>query len=136
MDAFVEQEFPEFRDVMASFHLPIQRFDFFRYLAVYQLGGFYLDLDIFLARNFEPLLQMPCVFSFEDLTIYEHLRTTLHMDWELANYAFGAAPRDPFVGAIINNCVRSVKEPEWIAPMMKGIPRWFRDDYYVLVTTG
>src|SRR5262245_22586036 len=49
MDRFMEDECSEFRDAMESFPLPIQRFDFFRYLAVYRLGGFYFDLDVFLA---------------------------------------------------------------------------------------
>src|SRR4249919_2954957 len=61
MNAFMEEEFPEYRQTISSFPLPIQRFDFFRYLAVYRLGGFYFDLDIFLARDLSPLLEEECV---------------------------------------------------------------------------
>src|SRR5437667_1645701 len=45
---FITEEFPEYRRVFDSFPRAIQRFDFFRYLAVYRLGGFYFDLDVFL----------------------------------------------------------------------------------------
>src|SRR5215831_19404128 len=31
MEEFIEKEFPEFQDAMASFQRPIQRFDLFRY---------------------------------------------------------------------------------------------------------
>ena len=101
IEEFIEAEFPEFKPVLASFHRPIQRFDFFRYLAVYRLGGFYFDLDVFLARSLKPLLNHECVFSFEELTISNFLRRNYEMDWEVANYGFGAAPENPFLGAII-----------------------------------
>ena len=39
---FIEQESPQHREVFDSFRFPIQRYDFFRYLAVYRYGGFYL----------------------------------------------------------------------------------------------
>ena len=53
---FVEREFPEYRVVFDSFVFPIQRYDFFRYLAVFRYGGFYFDLDVFFAS---PLSSLP-----------------------------------------------------------------------------
>ena len=58
------------------------------------------------------------------------------MDWEIGNYAFGAAAGHPFLDAIIKNCVRAQQHPEWAEAMMKSIPRMFRDEYFVLATTG
>ncbi len=136
MDAFVATEFPEFRDVMATFPYPIQRFDFFRYLAVYRLGGFYFDLDIFLAESLEPLLGSSCVFPFEELTISDFLRRERGMDWEIANYGFGAAAGHPFIGAVISNCVRGLRDPAWAQIPMQGIPKWFRQPFHVPYTTG
>src|SRR5207248_2357407 len=74
MAEFIGAEFPQFRRVMDSLPGPIQRFDLFRYLAVYRLGGFYFDLDVFLARSLKPLLDCQCVFAFEELTISAFLR--------------------------------------------------------------
>lgn len=136
MEQFVREEFPQFQAAMASFPRPIQRFDFFRYLAVYRLGGFYFDLDVFLARSVRPLLNHKCVFSFEELTISEFLRRSHGMDWEIANYGFGAAPQNPFIGALIDNCVRFLSEPSWGYQMMQGVPRSIRDALLVPFTTG
>ena len=58
------------------------------------------------------------------------------MDWEIGNYAFGAAAGHPFLDAIIKNCVRAQQHPEWAEAMMKSIPRMFRDEFFVLDTTG
>lgn len=133
---FIEQEPPQHRQVFNSFRFPIQRYDFFRYLAVYRHGGFYLDLDVMLASGLSSLLGSGCVFPFEGLTLSPFLRARHNMDWELGNYAFGAAPRHPFLEAVIANCVRAQKDPGWVRPMMRGLPFLFRDEYFVLNTTG
>ena len=58
------------------------------------------------------------------------------MDWEIGNYVFGAIKGHPFLRAIIENCVRAQRDPEWVQPMMRSIPRLCRDEYYVLNSTG
>src|SRR4029077_5545531 len=109
--------------------------DFFRYLAIYRLGGFYFDLDVILATDLSPLLPTGCVFPFEGLTLSRLLRS-YGMDWEIGNYAFGATPGHPFLEAVIENCVRAQKDPSWVKPMMRGLPFFFRDECLVLNTTG
>lgn len=133
---FLEREFPEYREVFWRFPFPIQRFDFFRYLAIYRLGGFYLDLDVYLARSLETMRTHACVFPFEELTLSRHLRDRHGFDWEIGNYAFGAEAGHPFVLAIIKNCVRSVEEPEWALDMYRNIPAPFRGQFIVTNTTG
>lgn len=128
--------FPEYRSVFDSFHVHIQRYDFFRYLAVYHFGGFYLDLDVFLASSLADLSDFGCVFPFEELTIYKFLRQQYGMDWEIGNYAFGAAAGHPFIDAIIKNCVRAQKSPKWAQAMMRSIPRMYRKNFYGFCTTG
>ncbi len=136
VEEFIDTKFPEYRKIFDSFPVRIQRYDFFRYLAIYHYGGFYFDLDVFLATSLQDLLDLSCVFPFEELTIHKYLRDEYNMDWDIGNYAFGAASGHPFLRAIIENCVRAQNEPEWIKPMMNPIPRFCRDDYYVLNTTG
>jgi hypothetical protein len=58
------------------------------------------------------------------------------MDWEIGNFAFGAAPAQPFLKAVIENCARTLRDPRWIEPMMQGLPRLFRSEFYVLNTSG
>ena len=133
---FIKSQFPEYLEVFEGFPFSIQKYDFFRYLAVYRLGGFYFDLDVFLATGLRELLSASCVFPFEELTISNYLRRHYQMDWEIGNYGFGAVAGHPFLHAIIQNCVRAQQEPEWVEPMMRGIPRLFRGEFHVLNTTG
>lgn len=133
---FITREFPQYRSVFDGFPFAIQRFDFFRYLAVYRFGGFYFDLDVFLAKGLSDLTQYSCVFSFEELTLNYHLRRNHGVDWEIGNYAFAASAKHPFLEAVIENCLRAQKDPAWVAPMMRGLPPWFRAEFHVLNTTG
>jgi inositol phosphorylceramide mannosyltransferase catalytic subunit len=80
VQSFVRQEFPQYCATFDSFAFPIQRYDFFRYLAVYRYGGFYFDLDVLLARNLASLLPCGCVFSFDVLTPSRFLREQFRMD--------------------------------------------------------
>jgi hypothetical protein len=134
--SFVDTKFPEYRSVFDSFPFPIQRYDFFRYLAVYAYGGFYFDLDMFLASDLSGLLETGAVFPFEGLTFSHFLRSHYGMDWQIGNYAFGAASGHPFLGAVIDNCVRAQKDPTWVEPMMRGMPRLSKREFFVMNTTG
>ncbi|MEC4749588.1 glycosyltransferase [Methylomicrobium sp. Wu6] len=136
MENFINEHFPEYRSVFDSFRFPIQRFDFFRYLAVYRLGGFYFDMDIFLASNLSELLNCECVFPFEELTINGFLRQEYGMDWEVGNYAFGATAGHPFIHAIIKNCIRAQEDMKWTQAIMRPIPKLFREEYLVFYTSG
>jgi inositol phosphorylceramide mannosyltransferase catalytic subunit len=136
VEEFIDAQFPEYRPVFDSFPVRIQRYDLFRYLAVYHFGGFYFDTDVLLASSLDDLLGFSCVFPFEHLSIHRFLCKEYGMDWEIGNYAFGAAAGHPFLYAIIKNCVRAQQHPEWMEAMTKSIPRMFRDEYFVLDTTG
>jgi hypothetical protein len=136
VEVFIQECFPEYGKVYRSFRFRIQKYDFFRYLAVYRLGGFYLDLDVFLAKDLSPLLPSQCVFAFEELSGIQYLWRQFRMDWQIGNYAFGAAPGHPFLAAVIENCLRAQSDPSWVKPMMTGIPRPFHKEFYVLNTTG
>ncbi len=136
VEDFIDREFPQYRSVFNAFRYRIQRYDFFRYLAVYRLGGFYFDLDVMLATSLGPLLEHESVFPFEGLTFSRLLRKTYQVDWEIGNYAFGATAGNRFLEAVIENCVRAQKEPSWVEPMMAGSPPFFRSEFVVLNTTG
>jgi len=119
-----------------SFRFRIQRYDFFRYLAIYHFGGFYFDIDVFLYKNLSDLLKYDCIFTFERIGINKYTKKKYNMHWDVGNFAFGAVPGHPFIKAIIENCVRAQKDPEWVNIMLKSIPWMFRKDAYVICTTG
>jgi len=136
VEEFVKREFPQYWTAFDSFVFPIQRYDFFRYLAIYRYGGFYFDLDVLLASGISALLEHQCVFPFEGLTVSRFMREDLGMDWLIGNYAFGATPGHVFLKAIIENCVRGLRDPNWVEPMMRGSPPLMRDEFFVLNSTG
>jgi inositol phosphorylceramide mannosyltransferase catalytic subunit len=136
VEDFITQESPRYRAVFDSFAWPIQRYDFFRYLVVHHYGGFYFDLDVLLASGVSDLLDSGCVFPFEGITLSHLLRSRHNMDWEIGNYAFGAAAGHPFLAAVIENCVRAQKDPDWVKPMMRGFPPLLKAEFLVLNTTG
>jgi Mannosyltransferase OCH1 and related enzymes len=133
---FVANEFPQYEAVFNAFPYPIQRIDFFRYLAVFRLGGFYFDLDVLLSESIAALTNYDCLFPFEELTLSQYLRRQYKMDWEIGNYGFGAVAGHPFLDAVIHNCVRAQQDPRWVEAMLQGIPRLFRAEFHVLNTTG
>jgi hypothetical protein len=135
VERFVDREFPKYRKVFDDFRFPIQRYDFFRYLAAYRLGGFYFDLDVILARPLSDLLSFSCVYPFEGLT-HSRLLRGKGMDWEIGNYAFGSSPGHPFLEAVIENCIKGQRDQRWVSQMMRGAPLFSRAAYYVLYTTG
>ena len=136
VDEFITGHFPQYRCVYDSFRFHIQKFDFFRYLAVYKYGGFYFDLDVLLASRLSGLLEYGCVFPFESITLSEYLRTQCGMGWELGNYGFGASAAHPFIKAIIENCVRAQRDPAWARLAIPKYIPFSREENYVLFTTG
>ena len=136
MSNLLDHHYPQYRSVFDAFAHPIQRYDFFRYLAVYHFGGFYFDVDVLLAQELSPLLGEGCVFPFERLTWSELLRDEHDMDWEVGNYAFGATPRHPFMAAVIANCVRAQTDRRWRERLTHSVPRLLRDELLVIYTTG
>ena len=136
VETFIDREFPQYRAVFDSFPFRIQRYDFFRDLAVYRYGGFYFYMDVMLASSVSSLLECDCVFPFEGITLSRFLRSRHQMDWEIGNYAFGATAGHLFLKAVIENCVRAQREPDWVKPMLRGAPLLFRSEYVVLNTTG
>lgn len=136
VESFIDGFYPQYRALFDTFPIRIQKYDFFRYLAIYHYGGFYFDLDVLLACGVADLCSRGCVFPFEELTPHLFLRETYGMDWEIGNYAFGAAQGHPFIRAILDNCVRAQHDRAWPEEMWQSIPSFFRDQFYVLDTTG
>lgn len=135
-DAFVSVNFPEHLPLMRSFPEQIQKWDFFRYLAVLHYGGFYFDTDFLLSEPLDDLLNLGCVFTFEKIAINRFLLERFGLTWELANYAFGASPQHPFLAAIVSNCVRASKDAAWVNDMVSKLPWIFQKEARVLCSTG
>jgi len=112
IDDFLEEFYPEWFETYNKLPVKIQKIDFFRYIAVYHFGGFYLDLDMTILKNFDDLLENECVFPidqnincityngkrFKKLCIKDNSLKTI-----VGQYAFGAKKNNEFIKLLIDN---------------------------------
>ena len=138
--AFLKEREPGWLPLYESLvHAPIQRVDLFRYVAVLHYGGCYLDLDLLLGNPLDSILDEPrgAAFPFErlvDADVHPTLARAGALS-QVGQYAFCAAPRHPFLLAILRYVRRAAADPEWAAvpPPAEGDED---DDKTVHYTTG
>lgn len=105
---FIEERRPALLSVYDAFLRNVQRADLFRLVAVAELGGFYLDMDVLLFRRLDELCAATVVFPFErgftpETFLRRHRCAHAH-DEELAqigNYGFGATAGHWFLEEVI-----------------------------------
>ena len=105
VDTFIKNTYPEYYDIFNNFKYNIQKYDFFRYLAVYHYGGFYLDMDMNITSSFEELCSYDCVFPREFKKNTDIYLQNKGLNMLLGNYAFGASKNNLFIKSCIDNIV-------------------------------
>ena len=110
IEKFLQKNYPDYYDTYKKLPIKIQKIDFFRYIAIYHYGGFYLDLDMVCLKCFDPLLKYDAVFPI-DLILTDELCTWKYRNYDdyckrgirkfIGQYAFGAAPRNTFIKELI-----------------------------------
>lgn len=105
---FVEEHRPALLPLYDAFPRNIQRADFFRVLAVSELGGFYLDTDVLLFHRPDDLCSASLVFPCEHhFTPEQHLRRhrapAAHPEQlpQIGNYAFGSTAGHWFLEEVL-----------------------------------
>jgi mannosyltransferase OCH1-like enzyme len=122
IDTFLKQNYPEYYNTYLKLPIKIQKIDFFRYIAIYHYGGFYLDLDMDVMKSFDDLLKYSCIFPIDE---YIYINThnggieryksfyNNNQSFLLGQYAFAASPKHPFIKEIIerihNNIYNYIK---------------------------
>jgi len=117
VDKFVKDYYPQYYDIYNRLPIKIQKFDFFRYIAVYHYGGFYFDLDMTGVAPLNELCKYDAVFP-QDLTITP-MKCELNMERHKENckknrkflvgqYAFGASKGNPFIKELIDNIAKNI----------------------------
>jgi inositol phosphorylceramide mannosyltransferase catalytic subunit len=116
---FVRKECPAYLELYQWYPRPVLKADLFRLLAVWKLGGFYLDTDFLLNAPLDPLCEHKAVFAYEHETDihemdlrYPHWMRTREETLTLANYAFGAEAGHPFVLAILHELIARTRTLE------------------------
>ena len=125
---FITNKFPWYLSTFNNFKYKIQKIDFFRYLAIYYYGGFYLDLDMSITKSLAPLTKHQCVFPIEFEKNSDKILQQQGLYFLIGQYAFGAVPKSPFILKIIKNIVN----PR-LATILDGIKSKLK---YVFYSTG
>jgi len=115
IEQFLKTHYSEYYETYVRLPIKIQRIDFFRYIAVYHFGGFYMDLDMHCLKPFDELLKYSCVFPVDEF-IHKHMcqlnRYKIFCDkgyyYLLGQYAFAAAPKHPFIKNLIDNIHKNI----------------------------
>jgi len=95
---FIKKHFPLFLPVYDNCATSIQKTDIFRIIAVYAVGGFYLDLDVECLNNIDPLCKYNCVFGVEKILTHKEAKKLGHKsNIRIANYMFGSRQGHPFL---------------------------------------
>jgi len=109
---FIANHRPEYAELYAWYPRPVMKADLFRLLAVDTMGGFYLDLDVWLVESLDMLCEKEAVFpwehEFSHRIFSERYPGPLAKGikrWQVGNYAFGARPSHPFLAAILAELV-------------------------------
>jgi hypothetical protein len=115
IERFLQAFYPDYYHTYLRLPVPIQKFDFFRYVAVHHYGGFYFDLDM---RATEPmdlslLRSEKAVFPIdtwihEGDVLYPRFRKYAAMGFNLGQFALAAPRNHPFVQALIEGIHRNI----------------------------
>jgi len=135
VESFLKTEYPDYYDTYKRLPAFIQKLDFFRYVALYHYGGFYMDLDV---HAFKPLddsvRNHKSVFPVDEYIVSEtqHLRRyrRFHangIDFLFGQYAFGCVPKNGFVKKLVDTIHTNISHYERL--LQPG-------EQYVYSTTG
>lgn len=74
METFVNDFFPEMKDIYFEYRYDVQRWDVIRYLILYKVGGLYVDFDYECLQTFDGFIkdEQKCYFAMEP---EEHCRS-------------------------------------------------------------
>jgi mannosyltransferase OCH1-like enzyme/GT2 family glycosyltransferase len=100
----ISDNMPELLACYDALPLDIHRVDLFRLVVVYLNGGFYLDFDIVIKKPLDDLTKYQCVLA-EEIVLTEQQALELNHKHasRIANYMFGAQPKDPFIAKLIEH---------------------------------
>jgi mannosyltransferase OCH1-like enzyme len=135
IETFLKLNYPEYHQTYLNLPIKIQRIDFFRYVAVYHYGGFYMDLDMSCFKSFDDLLKYNCIFPVDEFITEYMCKLPRYKNicdkgqyFLLGQYAFAASPRHPFIKNIIDIIHTNIDR------YVKNVI--YNNDDYVYKTTG
>jgi mannosyltransferase OCH1-like enzyme len=115
IDFFINKNYPQYYDTYNKLPIKIQKIDFFRYIAIYHYGGFYLDLDMTGFYPLKDILKYDCVFPIEqkisktkcNMKRFKNF-CDKNVNIILGQYAFGAKPNNKFIKTLIDEIDKNI----------------------------
>lgn len=104
---FIENYFPQFKEVLDRFEKKIMKLDFIRLLYLYEFGGIYSDIDVLPLKNISKILDL------NDVVICEEDRRNgknFGVDYILSNAVIISKPKADFIGYLIDSIVEMSKK--------------------------
>lgn len=134
-EAFLIKHYPQYYQTYLRLPIFIQKIDFFRYIAVYHYGGFYMDLDVQALKPLDAqITNHKAVFPVDEYVVAEWQTDKrfrrFHqngVDFLLGQYAFGAISGHGFLKRLIETIHKNIDAYERL--VHKG-------EQYVYSTTG
>ena len=111
---FLKNNYPNYYETYLKLPVVIQKIDFFRYVAIYHYGGFYLDLDIKCLQSFDLLLDEldghDAVFPIDMILTGSKCKEDRlssyceqNIPYMIGQFAFAAKPNHPFIRLLVDN---------------------------------
>jgi len=134
-EAFLKEYYPNYYATYLRLPVFIQKIDFFRYVAIYHYGGFYLDLDVRALKPFDDaLISHKAVFPIDEYVLAEYQTDKRFrrfrkngVDFLPGQYAFGAIAGHGFLKRLIDKIHKNIDAYERL--VLPG-------EKYVYSTTG
>jgi hypothetical protein len=150
IEVFLKKYYPNYYDTFVKLPITIQKIDFFRYVAIYHYGGFYLDLDIECTKPFDTLLDNDCVFGIDrhitmihpiSIQDKQQINQDVKRKFIVGQYAFGSQSKNEFIKILIDeihNNINKILEEYNKLPDKKNLnfvynttgPNYVSDMYY------
>jgi mannosyltransferase OCH1-like enzyme len=142
IEVFLKENYPEYYKTYIKLPIVIQKIDFFRYIAVYHYGGFYMDLDMKGLSSLDELLKYECVFPVDQNIRHMCNKPRYNyfckkdMYFLLGQYAFGAKPYNKFIKKLIDTIHHNIDNYINQHSMLQKNTHKYSKHRYVYSSTG
>ena len=141
IELFLSKNYPNYYNTYKKLPYKIQKIDFFRYIAVYHYGGFYLDLDMTGYLPLDDLLGHDAIFPIDTflsdhtcddkIRMYEFCKNNkFDIEYLLGQYAFGASTKNEFIKYIIDGIHYNIDK------YINDVQQFWNYNVYIYKSTG
>ena len=117
IEIFLKNKYSKYYNTYLKLPLKIQKIDFFRYIALYHYGGFYMDLDMECIKSFNSLLNNYAVFPIDIIFTNKNINNIRYRKYlstglkgTVGQYAFACTTKNEFMKYLIDNIHNNINK--------------------------